>query len=288
VNDESSHESFDGVAALYALGGLDQTEQADFEQHLEVCRACVDEVTSCLPVAHGLTYLAPRLEPPDRLRRRILGESHPSEGEPSPAPILTTFTGVEDEPQSPNYRLLSILALVVAIALALGLGWYTVQQASRTRALQARLDAAALQAQVADLEAATSRQVVRELRSHTEILAAADTVSFPLEAQALGRRPSGRAFVRPAGGLVVVASDMPPLSPGQTYQIWLVTDPDPVSAGVASVDSDGRLVESRPLPIDIADLIAIAVTREAEGGADRPSAAVVLLGRTALSEQLAQ
>ena len=63
MTDELAHDELVGWSALYALGGLDEAECDWFEQHLEVCRRCVDEVTSFLPVVHGLLHVAPRRRP---------------------------------------------------------------------------------------------------------------------------------------------------------------------------------------------------------------------------------
>ena len=166
----------------------------------------------------------------------------------------------------------------------MGVGGYGWQQANQSRALRARLQAATLQREVADLDAATSRQSIQTLRRHAAVLAAPDLRALSLEGQPEARLASGRAFLSESRGIVVLASGLPALGPGEAYQIWLVTRPDPVSAGLATVDAEGRLFESIPRVVELSDLMAIAVTREPVGGAEQPSDAVILLGRIDASD----
>ena len=276
MTDELSHDQFVGWSALYALGGLDATECDRFEAHLEVCRQCVDEVTSFLPVVHGLLHLAPATEPPDRLRARLFDEvDAPAPRTPVAAPVLMSTIPDDEQATSGSVRWMAVAGAVILT----GLLWYGWQQASRSRALQARLDAATLQREVADLDAATSRRSLRTLRGHAGVLAAPDLAALPLEGQRNASSASGRAFLSESRGIVVLASGLPPLASDEAYQLWLVTRPDPVSAGLATVDADGHLFESIPPVVDLSDLMAVAVTRESEDGADQPSDTVVLLGR---------
>ncbi len=73
MTQDPSHEIFVGQTALYALGGLEGSERRRFEQHLEICRTCVDEVSSFIPVTQALVFTVPAQIPPARLRERIVG-----------------------------------------------------------------------------------------------------------------------------------------------------------------------------------------------------------------------
>ena len=73
MTQDPSHEIFVGQTALYALGGLEGSERRRFEQHLEICRTCVDEVSSFIPFTQALVFTVPAQTPPARLRERIVG-----------------------------------------------------------------------------------------------------------------------------------------------------------------------------------------------------------------------
>jgi len=59
------------MAAVYALGVLDEREKAVFEEHLRGCPECQEEVRSFEGVAGAIGTLA-AAEPPPRLRGRLM------------------------------------------------------------------------------------------------------------------------------------------------------------------------------------------------------------------------
>lgn len=61
-----------GDAAAYVLGALDPAETEAFRRHLERCAVCRDEVDALGGVVDALPMAAPQVQPPRRLRRRVL------------------------------------------------------------------------------------------------------------------------------------------------------------------------------------------------------------------------
>ena len=169
---------------------------------------------------------------------------------------------------------------IVCLTIAGGLGWYAAQNVNEARNLRAQLDDAMLRVRVAALDAASSRQLAEEMRGRADALAALDVTSVELIGQPGADNAFGRAFISMSRGVVITALNMPALPPGQVYQVWLVMPEDPVSVGVARVDASGRLFESLGPTPDISELLAVAVTREPEGGVEMPSGNVLLLGTT--------
>ena len=298
MTQDPQHEIFARLAALYALGGLEGSERRSFEQHLETCRPCVDEVSSFLPVTQALVFTAPAQTPPARLRERIVGPAgsvSPESTTPTPAPsrqpapapsaaepVAEPVAAPLRAPSGP--RRMSVWQKGVAFAcliIAGGLGWYAAQQVNLATDLRAELEDATLRERVASLDAAASRRLAEEMRGRAGALAALDVTSVELEGQPGAENAFGRAFLSMSRGVVIAALNMPPLPPGQAYQVWFVLPDDPVSAGFARVDEAGRLFESLDSAPDTAQLIAVAVTMEPEGGVQVPSGNVLLLGRAA-------
>lgn len=58
--------------ALYVLGGMQEAEILDFDEHLASCEVCREEVATLRPVADQLLLTAPEVEPPEGLRERVL------------------------------------------------------------------------------------------------------------------------------------------------------------------------------------------------------------------------
>jgi anti-sigma-K factor RskA len=63
----------DDIAA-YLLGALEPGEAAEVEQHLAACEECRTELEWLRPAAQVLPESVERVEPPARLRSRIIGE----------------------------------------------------------------------------------------------------------------------------------------------------------------------------------------------------------------------
>ena len=360
MTQDPTHEIFVGQTALYALGGLEGSERRRFEQHLEICRTCVDEVSSFIPVTQALVFTVPAQIPPARLRERIVGaapsvspesealsvssqsealsvspksealsvspksaalsvnpesealSASPESAAPTPAasggapavdppfasprPVVPPADPLGDSPvaqpvaspaappiqlpSKPQRMSAGLLSMAVAcLIIAGGLGWYAAQNVNEARALRAQLEDATLRVRVANLDAAASRQLTEEMRGRADALAALDVTSVQLEGQPGAENAFGRAFLSMSRGVVITALNMPPLPPGQAYQVWFVLPEDPVSAGFARVDAAGRLFESLDSAPDTAQLLAVAVTMEPEGGVETPSGNVLLLGR---------
>ena len=160
-----------------------------------------------------------------------------------------------------------------------GLGWYAAQQVNLTQDLRVGLAEATARIERSERDAAMARQASDDARARTAILAAPDLSSVTLEAQP-GARERGRAFWSPTQGVVLAASDIPPISSDRVYQLWFVIPPNPVSAGLLRVDDAGRIFETITLPEGSSPPVAIAVTPELRGGAESPTGDALLLGRT--------
>ena len=88
---------------------------------------------------------------------------------------------------------------------------------------------------------AVLRQTAAGAQSSVAVLTAPDVARVDLEGQPVAPDASARAFWSRSRGLVFTASNLPPLPPGRTYQLWvLTTDPAPTSAGLLKPDADGR------------------------------------------------
>ena len=177
-------------------------------------------------------------------------------------------------------RMLFRLAAIACLVTAGGLGWCAAQQVNLTWDLRAGLDEVTRRAEVSERDAVRARDAVEDARARVTVLAAPDVRPVTLEAQPGAGDASGRAFWSATQGVVITASRIPPTPAGHVYQLWFVIPPNPVSVGLLTVDDDGRVFETIAVSDEASLPVAIAITVEPTGGADRPTGDVLLLGRT--------
>jgi hypothetical protein len=84
--------------------------------------------------------------------------------------------------------------------------------------------------------------------------------------------PKGRVFVNPSQGVLLIASNLPPLPLGKVYEMWMVPKGgNPVRAGEFQSQSDGTAMHVPRGAVDVGGTEGVAVTMENEGGADVPT-----------------
>ncbi|HEX3733837.1 MAG TPA: anti-sigma factor [Solirubrobacterales bacterium] len=71
----SDHDRWSDDLAAYMLGALEPGEVAEFERHAEGCEHCRTEMLWLTPAVQGLPEAVERVEPPPRLRARVMAEA---------------------------------------------------------------------------------------------------------------------------------------------------------------------------------------------------------------------
>ena len=94
--------------------------------------------------------------------------------------------------------------------------------------------------------------------------------------------PQGKAtYVANKGSLIFLASNLEPLQPAKTYELWLIpaaAGQNPIPAGTFHPDEHGNAsVILPPLPKGV-EAKAFGVTIEDEGGAATPTLPIILVG----------
>jgi anti-sigma-K factor RskA len=94
--------------------------------------------------------------------------------------------------------------------------------------------------------------------------------------------PMGRAtYVASKGALIFLASNLEPLAPQKTYELWLIPAGEgqtPIPAGMFHPDAQGNAsVIMPPLPKGV-EAKMFGVTVEDEGGSATPTMPIVLAG----------
>jgi anti-sigma-K factor RskA len=243
------HRELENLAAPYALGRLTPEERRAFEAHAASCPSCAKMAQDYKATVSLLPLAAEQLEPPSALKSRILRAAEAEVKRPAPKPaaqprkgwLAGLFGGPMARPAP--YALAAALAIVAVVGLSVWSVQLNRAKNDRERELSALRSSRTLAiAKGTEPQSAARGEVVR------------------LEAE---------------GKTVLRVSGLPALPSGQTYQMWLIKDGAPVSAGLFQVSSPGTLTESI-ITGDYSKAQVFAVTVEKAGGVAQPTGSIVL------------
>jgi hypothetical protein len=225
---------------LFVLGVADPEAAAEIQDRLirgdaETVRA----VAEARAIATGLAMMATEVEPPKRLKRRLMAAVR------------------RDEPGVPSWTWAWVTATALALVVALNF-WQREQSKAK--------ELAEVRSQLVESET--------RLASVTPLL---DFLNEPqLRITSFGdaqpQPPRGRILVSPQRGVLLVAQNLSSVPDGRTYQMWVVPKSGaPVSAGIFQPAPDGRAIHLNPQGVDLATTAAIAVSNEPAGGSPAPT-----------------
>jgi anti-sigma-K factor RskA len=106
------------LAGAYVVNAVDDIDRRRFEQHLDSCATCREEVASLSHAVEGLARAAHEPAPP-LMRARVLAEI---DGVRQVSPVVL---------RTPGRGRLTLLSRVAAVIAILGLGAFALQQRSR-------------------------------------------------------------------------------------------------------------------------------------------------------------
>jgi anti-sigma-K factor RskA len=260
----TDHESFEELAAVYAVGALDGDELVQFEAHLaEGCERCARALRDAEHTLTRLTLDGPPAIPPPEVKTALLQRIDADRVRvPRRAPTRASWV---------PWAVATAAAAVVTAMLTGGL------VASRYEArlgVMARETAAVrdrLQRNEADL-----RAQVAVYRSAVDLLR--DPATRVVELQGTGPNPeaSGRMIWNDQGGGQLFVANLAVAPSGMAYELWTLGGPAPVPAGLFKVDASGRAMH-RVEPLGPA--AKFAVTLEPEAGVPAPTGPIVLASR---------
>lgn len=231
-----THEEFQDLLAAAAFGTLTDEEWAILRGHLDGCAECQRELSDFQFIAAALPLTLDELQPEPQLRNRILAivqHEHRSTGPSLAAPVEVPGAGEEQE----TPRLMPRLESRVPTPIRRGHLWATA-----ALVLLSLLAGAAvgrfLLADTADPEPAG------------ETIAMQFSTPIPNVEGELTYLPEQRLFK-------LSMENMPAAPADHVYQVWLIGDAGPVSAGVMD-NPDGEFA----VAADRARYDALAITIE--------------------------
>jgi len=259
----TSHETFDELAAVYAVGALDGDDLVRFEAHLaEGCERCTatlrDSEQALARVALAGTPAVPPPAVKAALRQRVAADPRARR-----APARASWVPWA----AATGAVAAVAALLTGGFVASRYEARLGQMARETAAVRERLqrDEAALREQVA-----VYRNAIELLR---------DPATRVVELHGAGPSPeaSGRIIWHETAGGQLFVANLPPAPAGKAYELWTLGGAAPQAAGTFQVDAAGRAihrVEAAGGPAS-----KFAVTLEPEPGVTAPTGPIVLASR---------
>src|SRR5579862_4109851 len=224
---------------LYSLGLLDGEEKREVEAHLERnCTVCKKYLKDALGVNALMLSQVPEVVPPSRLRRRVL-----------------TSVGQERA----GWGWVAALAAACSLIVALWLG---------------------VEKRTTDRELANARATLQQTVTERDRLEQAFTFLNQPETRQVNfgqgqpTPPRGNFFLNPRMGVLLIASNLPALPAGKTYEMWVIPKGGaPRPAGLFQSGPQGTAMHILTGAVD--SNVTLAVTVEPESGSPAPTSNVL-------------
>ena len=221
------HDALRDLIAPVALGAAEPHEVARVEAHAAECPVCREELAALRATAGALAVAVPRVEPPEDLKASLMSvvraEAPARAGGADPAPATGRRAPARRSWRPGWLRPWPAVAVLASIA-ALLLGWNIALQTS----------------------------------GHTETR---DVTALAFTGTAAAPGVTGRVVYVPGEDTAVVSMSAPPqLAPGDAYQLWVIRDGTPVSAGL--FEQQAGSTAARAVASGLNGAQAIAVTAQ--------------------------
>lgn len=250
-----THEQFADDLALYALGELNDTQAAEFRQHIEECASCRREYQQMQDDFALLAMSVTGSTPPAKSRDRLLGAiaAEPRMRQPRMVPSRPRW-----------WSLAPVFGAAVLAAFAILL-WI------ENNDLRDELDTARKQNSSAQHDLNDARQLVATLT-------ASDAMNMTLTVGQTKPQPQGRVFYRKqTGTLMFFANNLAPAPEKKAYELWLIpaNGSSPMPAGMFKPDAKGMAMSSAHLPENM-EAKNFAITIEDEAGSQAPTMPMIM------------
>ena len=234
----SAHDRFIDDVGAYLLGALEPGEEREFEQHLETCDACRQEVVRLEVARDALPRSVDQVAPPKALKASLMSTVRAEAAEAAPSPAA----GSRAPARRSRWRELLLArprfaAAAAAVLLAVG-----IAAGALVGAIGGGSD-----------DPATVAATVDQAR----MPAGQGSLSIPED-----------------GGAILRVDGMQQPGDDRVYEVWIQRGNQVTPSSLFNVESDGSGAAAIPDELKGAD--AILVTREPAGGSKRPSERPVL------------
>ncbi|MGO4210388.1 anti-sigma factor [Terriglobus sp. 2YAB30_2] len=286
---EPKHISADDLA-LYAMQFLTPEETALVEAHVRHCPECRRELATIQGDLAAFAHTAEMQTPPVLARQRLMTQVNrekrvvpqpetalrPAGAEGSVPFASYGASGFDEYDETP--RKAGIGTIIFgwagwAVAAGLAFGGYHLYRQREELQRSLRMNTA----QMASLseDAARAREILDSLSDKT-------TQRVTLTRAETAPSPNGRVIYRADRGMLLfLASNIAPVTPDKTYELWIIpseTDRSPIPAGTFLPDDRGNAAIVLPDVPKGVNAKAFGVTVENRGGSQVPTLPIIMVG----------
>jgi hypothetical protein len=261
----TTHDTFDDLAAVYAVSALDGEDLVRFEVHLaEGCSRCAQMLLDSREALAQVALAEPPAVPPAGVRSALLARVAADGTRPARRP-----------PARASWVPWAAATAAVAVVAAMLSGGMVASRYEARLGQMAR-ETAAVRERLQRNEAAL-REEVAVYRGAVELLR--DPATRVVELRGAGPSPkaTGRLVWHDTAGGQLFVANLPAAPAGKAYELWTLGGPAPRPAGLFQVDASGRATHRvEPAP---GQAPKFAVTLEPEAGVPAPTGPIVLVSR---------
>jgi anti-sigma-K factor RskA len=268
------------VAAYLAQSSDARRELAEIQGDLAIYAHTVDLHSPPAQVRERLMKQVAREKKAVPIDRPAVAETRAPEAAIRPGTIFTESGAIVPsyvtEEIAPKRGIAGKVLPWVGWALAAGLALTTGKLYYEREAMRSAMTAQANKLDQLTADVAAARQVM-------DTMTDSSAMRVTLTKGKTAPVPQGRAtYVPSKGSLIFLASNLDPLQPGKTYELWLIpaaAGTSPIPAGTFRPDERGNAsVIMPPLPKGV-EAKAFGVTVEDEGGSTTPTQPIILAGQ---------
>jgi anti-sigma-K factor RskA len=273
------------LAELYALGGLTPAERARLAEHVaDGCAECEAALRAHARLTDELLLAVPPVQPSTGVRARLMDRVRSESSDlAAPSESVSRRRRSRTSLRTPFAAAAGILLTVGLAALAGVLGSRLARESAARADLEDALEyeEAISWSLLRDAETERTERIALEnrLSSMSRIVAAIEAPlvrTLALAGQGDFRNAIAKAYIEPESGrLIVYAHNLPPVPDGRTYQLWVIVDKQPISAGLLIADAHGEAKYDTGR-LQLGGSVSVAVTLEPAGGVPKPTGPVVL------------
>jgi len=274
ANEQTNKEKFEELCAGYVLNALEPEEREEFEVLLQNAseeeREIYQEMRSA---ANQIAFSVEGNQAPGVVRERILAQVQPEENELSEK-AENEMSSSDEDTNNFDRGTFAIAASFALLLVTLSLVFYSFNLSTEI----------SNQEKVIEEQQARISELQNDVQQKEELLSILESREVDLVMMSgMEVNPNGYGKViwdSESNRALLQVSNLPAVPSDKDYQLWIIKNNKPVSAGVFAVNDPGKdsffKIEEMAAGEQAAD--AFAITMEPKGGMPQPTGDMYLMG----------